>query len=158
MQLKAYKLDYFMKRILMLFIVVSLAYACKSTKDSKSSSASSSKSISGKLQEVWILDEMNGKKVTDKDFGKNLPKIEVNSSAASFTGNTGCNAIKGFLFSKGSGELQLLNITSEKKKCAAADKEDEFLKLLKTTTNYKTGDDKLSLANQFGPTLVFKKM
>ncbi|MDX6183423.1 META domain-containing protein [Flavobacterium flavipigmentatum] len=147
-----------MKRILMLLITASLAYSCNATKEAKPTTNSLSKAIENKLQEVWVLDEMNGKKVTESDFEQQLPKVEINTSAESFTGNSGCNAIKGFLFSKEKGELQFLNVSSETKKCPAAKKEDEFLRLLKTTTNYTRKSEKLSLFNQFGPTLVFKKL
>lgn len=157
MQIKTYKLNYYMKRILILFIAASMAYGCKSSKGGISTTKSESKTIDNKLEEVWVLDEMNGKKVTADDFAKSLPKIEINSPKANFTGNSGCNAIKGNLFSRRNGEIQFLNVTSEKNKCAAARKEDEFLRLLKSNTTYSKRDDKLLLSNQFGPTLVFKK-
>jgi len=144
-----------MKRILMLFIALSLAYSCKSTKDGNSTSVNS-KTIEKKLQQTWTLEELNGKKIASADFQKSVPKIEVKSST--FTGSTGCNTINGNLFSKGSKEIQFLNLTSETKKCPTAKKEEEFLKLLKTTTNYSVNNDKLTLSNQFGPTMVFKKV
>jgi len=141
-----------MKRILMLFIALSLAYSCKSTKDGNSTSVNS-KTIEKKLQQTWILENLNGKIVTEKDFS-NLPKIEMSSST--FSGSTGCNAIKGNLLSKGGGQIQFLNLTSETKKCAAK-KEEEFLKLLKTTSAYSIKDNKLFLSNQFGLTMSFRK-
>ncbi|MBF4487817.1 META domain-containing protein [Flavobacterium sp. CSZ] len=55
---------------------------------------------------------------------------------STFSGSTECNAINGNLFSKGSKEIQFLNLTSETKKCSTAKKEEEFVKLLKTTTSY----------------------
>lgn len=143
-----------MKRILMLFIAVSLTYSCNSTKDANSTASVNSKTIEKKLQQTWTLEELNGKKITQGDFQK-TPKIEVKSST--FTGSTGCNTISGNLFSKSSKELQFLNLTSENKKCSTAKKEEEFVKLLKTTTSYSIDNDKLSLSNQFGPTMVFKK-
>lgn len=144
-----------MKRILMLFIAVSLTYGCKSTKEGNSTTSINSKTIEKKLQQTWILEELNGKKIAQSDFQKSTPKIEVKSST--FSGSTGCNAINGNLLSKGSKEIQFLNLTSENKKCSTAKKEEEFVKLLKTTTNYSIDHDKLSLSNQFGPTMVFKK-
>jgi len=139
----------------MLFIALSLAYSCKSAKDGNSTSVNS-KTIEKKLQQTWTLEELNGKKIASADFQKNAPKIEVKS--ATFSGSTGCNAISGNLFSKGSREIQFLNLTSETKKCPTAKKEEEFLKLLKTTTNYSIDNERLSLYNQFGPTMVFKKV
>ena len=142
-----------MKRILILFIAVSLTYSCKSTKDANATADVNAKAIEKKLQQTWILENLNGKIVTEKDFS-NLPKIEMSSST--FSGSTGCNAIKGNLLSKGGGQIQFLNLTSETKKCAAK-KEEEFLKLLKTTSAYSIKDNKLFLSNQFGLTMSFRK-
>jgi len=142
-----------MKRILILFIAVSLTYSCKSTKDANATADVNAKAIEKKLQQTWILENLNGKIVTEKDFS-NLPKIEMSSST--FSGSTGCNAIKGNLLSKGGGQIQFLNLTSETKKCAAK-KEGEFTQLLKTTSAYSIKDNKLFLSNQFGLTMSFRK-
>lgn len=142
-----------MKRILMLFIAVSLAYSCKSTKDANNGTSTVEKSIEKKLQQTWILENLNGKVITDKDFSS-LPKIELTSSA--FSGSTGCNGIKGNLLSKDAGQIQFLNLTSETKKCGAK-KETEFLQLLRTTSGYSIENNTLHLSNQFGLTMSFKK-
>ncbi|WP_095951661.1 META domain-containing protein [Flavobacterium sp. ACN6] len=144
-----------MKRILMLFIAVSLAYSCKSTKEAstETGTAAVEKSIEKKLQQTWILENLNGKVLTEKDFSK-FPKIDMTSSA--FSGSTGCNAIKGNLLSKGAGQIQFLNLTSETKKCDSK-KEAEFLQLLRTTSGYSIENNKLYLSNQFGLTMSFKK-
>jgi heat shock protein HslJ len=142
-----------MKRILMLFIAVSLACSCKSAKDKSSTASTSEPSIEKKLQQTWVLENLNGKLVTEKDFST-LPKIVMNSST--FSGSTGCNAIKGNLLSKGEQQIQFLNLTSETKKCDAK-KEVEFLQLLRTNSGYSIKDNKLFLSNQFGLTMSFKK-
>lgn len=140
-----------MKKILMLFIAVTLAYSCKSTKNANATTDASS--IEKKIQQTWILENLNGKVVTEKDFSI-LPKVVLSSST--FSGSTGCNVIKGNLFSKGAGQLQFLNFTSETKKCDAK-KEGEFSQLLKTTSGYSVENNKLMLSNQFGLTMSFKK-
>jgi len=140
-----------MKKILMLFIAVTLAYSCKSTKNANATTDASS--IEKKIQQTWILENLNGKVVTEKDFSI-LPKVVLSSST--FSGSTGCNAIKGNLFSKGAGQIQFLNFTSETKKCDAK-KEGEFSQLLKTTSGYSVENNKLMLSNQFGLTMSFKK-
>ena len=142
-----------MKRILMLFIAVSLTYSCKSTKSTSTGNSTAEKSIEKKLQQTWILENLNGKVLTQKDFST-FPTISIASST--FSGSTGCNAIKGNLLSKDAGLLQFLNITSETKKCDAK-KEAEFLQLLRTTSGYSIENNKLFLTNQFGLTMSFKK-
>ena len=142
-----------MKKILMLFIAVSLAYSCKSSKGTNSTATVSENSAEKKLQQTWILENLNGKVITEKDFSSS-PKVEMTSS--SFSGTTGCNAIKGNLLSSGAGKLQFQNITSETKKCDAK-KEAEFIQLLRTTSGYSIENNKLFLSNQFGLTMSFKK-
>lgn len=137
----------------MLLIAVSLTYSCKSTKSTNTGTGTVEKSIEKKLQQTWILENLNGKVITEKDFS-NFPKISITSST--FSGSTGCNAINGNLLSKGANQLQFLNFTSETKKCGAK-KEGEFLQLLKTTSGYSIEDNKLFLSNQFGLTMSFKK-
>lgn len=137
----------------MLFIAVSLAYSCKSTKDTKSTTSTTESSIEKKLQQSWVLENLNGKVVTEKDFSV-LPKIVITPST--FSGSTGCNGIKGNLLSKGAEQLQFLNLTSETKKCDAK-QEGEFVQLLRTTSGYSIKDNKLYLSNQFGLTMSFKK-
>lgn len=144
-----------MKKTFILLMAMSFLSSCKSTKDTNAM-GTDAKAIENKLSEVWTLEMMNGKQVTAKDFNQ-LPKIELTPSTATFSGNTGCNDMKGVLYSKGKGQLRFLNITSEKKKCKAAKKEDEFMKLLKTTERYSIDNSKLTFENMFGTSLVFKK-
>lgn len=142
-----------MKRILMLLIAMVLVCSCKSTKETKTTTSASQDLVEKKLQQTWILENLNGKVITDKEFSSS-PKIVITSSA--FSGSTGCNALKGNLVSKGDGKIQFLNFTTETKKCDAK-KEGEFTQLLKTTSGYSIKDNKLFLSNQFGLTMSFKK-
>lgn len=137
-------------------MAMSFLSSCKPTKDTNAM-GTDAKVIENKLSEVWILEMMNGKQVTAKDFMNQLPEIELTPSTATFSGYTGCNAMKGVLYSKGKGQLRFLNITSEKKKCKEAKKEEEFMKLLKTTERYSVENGKLTFENMFGTSLVFKK-
>lgn len=137
----------------MLFIAVALVYSCKSAKDTKSTTSSTETSIEKKLQQSWVLENLNGKVITEKDFTV-FPKLIITPST--FSGSTGCNAFKGNLLSKGAEQVQFLNLTSETKKCDAK-KEGEFLQLLRTNSGYSIKDGKLFLSNQFGLTMSFKK-
>lgn len=136
----------------MLFILATLAFSCKSTKGTHST-VSAEGSVEKKLQQTWILENLNGKVMTEKDFAA-MPKIVL--TPAAFSGSTGCNAIKGNLSSKGEKQIQFLNLTSETKKCDSK-KEAEFLQLLRTNSGYSVENNKLFLSNQFGLTMSFKK-
>ena len=142
-----------MKRILMLIIAVTVVCSCKSSKTTNSAVATNENAAEKKLQQTWILENLNGKVITEKDFSS-FPKLVMNSS--NFTGFTGCNAINGNLLSKGEGKLQFSAVTAETKKCEAK-KEGEFLQLLRTTSGYSIENNKLYLSNQFGLTMSFKK-
>ncbi|WP_281232672.1 META domain-containing protein [Flavobacterium gelatinilyticum] len=142
-----------MKKIVMLFAAVLVICGCKSSKDAGSGSVVSDNSIEKKLKQTWILENLNGKMITEKDFSS-FPKLEM--GASTFSGSTGCNGIKGDLSSKGAGKLQFQSITAETKKCNAK-KEGEFLQLLRTTSGYSIENNKLYLSNQFGLTMSFKK-
>lgn len=137
----------------MLCIAVSLACSCKSSKGTNSAAVISENSVEKKLQQTWILENLNGKVITEKDFSS-FPKVVM--SASNFSGSTGCNGIKGNLLSSEAGKIQFQNITSETKKCDAK-KEAEFLQLLRTTSGYSIENNKLFLSNQFGLTMSFKK-
>lgn len=137
----------------MLFIAVTLVYSCKTNKRTNTTSSVNEKSVERKLQQNWVLENLNGKVITEKDFS-NLPKITITSST--FSGTTGCNAIKGDVLSKGEGRIQFASFTSETKKCDAK-REAELIQLLKTTTGYSIENNKLYLSNQFGLTMSFKK-
>lgn len=137
----------------MLFIAVSLACSCKSTKTTNSTASANENAIEKKLQQTWVLENLNGKLITNKDFSIS-PTLQLASS--SFSGSTGCNGIKGSLLSDGAGKLKFPNVTSETKKCDAK-KEGEFLQLLRTTSSYSIENNKLYLSNQFGLTMSFKK-
>ena len=137
----------------MLLMTALLVCSCKSTKETKSTASVNENSVEKKLQQTWILENLNGKVITDKDFSSS-PKIVIAPSA--FSGSTGCNAVKGNLVSKGEGKIQFSNFTTETKKCDAK-KEGELLQLLKTTSGYSIKDNKLFLSNQFGLTMSFKK-
>lgn len=137
----------------MLLIAVSLTYSCKTAKEANVIASANEKSVEKKLQQTWVLENLNGKVVTEKDFST-LPKIAITSST--FSGSTGCNAVKGDVISKGEGKIQFPNFTSETKKCDAK-KEGELIQLLKTTSGYSIENNKLYLSNQFGLTMSFKK-
>lgn len=138
----------------MLIVAVTLVCGCKSSKTTNSTVSTNESLAEKKLQQTWVLENLNGKVITDKDFAVS-PKLVMGSS--NFSGTTGCNAIKGDLTSKGEGKLQFATITSETKKCEAK-KEGEFLQLLRTTSGYSIDNNKLYLSNQFGLTMSFKKV
>jgi len=51
-----------------------------------------------RLADIWVLEELNGTKITSTDFAKELPLIEINTTDNKFNGYAGCNRMNGTLF------------------------------------------------------------
>ncbi|WP_264564242.1 META domain-containing protein [Flavobacterium sp. N3904] len=110
-----------------------------------------------RLHDIWVLEKLNGGKVSLTNFNKELPNLEINSSTNRFMGYAGCNRMNGTIFFE-RGLLRFTNIINTRMACGENNKENEFLKALQSTTNYKVENMKLVLTNPSGGKLVFKKV
>lgn len=110
-----------------------------------------------RLHDIWVLEQLNGKKVSLADFSKELPNLEINSSSNQFMGFAGCNRMNGAVFFE-RGLLRFTNVITTRMFCGENNKENEFLKTLQSTTTYKVENLRLILTNQSGNKLVFKKV
>jgi heat shock protein HslJ/uncharacterized membrane protein len=110
-----------------------------------------------RLYDIWVLEELNGKKITVADFQKELPRVEINASENRFMGFGGCNQISGSIFYE-KDLLRFTNAISTLMACAPGNKEDEFVQALQSTTTYTIGNNRLTLSNPSGKLLVFKKV
>jgi heat shock protein HslJ len=110
-----------------------------------------------RLHDIWVLEQLNGQKVSLTDFSKELPNLEINSSSNQFMGFSGCNRMNGQLFFE-KGLLRFTKVITTRMACGDNNKENEFLKTLQSTTNYKVENRRLTLTNPSGVELVFKKV
>ena len=110
-----------------------------------------------RLHDIWILEKLNGENVNQSNFAKELPNLEINSSANQFLGFAGCNRMNGTIFFE-RGLLRFTNIITTRMACGPNIKENEFLKALQSTTNYKVENMRLILTNPSGTELIFKKV
>ncbi|MDX6183424.1 META domain-containing protein [Flavobacterium sp. Fl-77] len=110
-----------------------------------------------RLHDIWVLEELNGKKVAISDVSKELPRIEINAAKNEFMGFGGCNSINGRLFYE-KDSLRFTNVTSTMMACVPSNYEEEFLKTLQTTTQYFIGNNQLSLSDASGLRLIFRKV
>jgi heat shock protein HslJ len=110
-----------------------------------------------RLHDIWVLEQLNGQKVSVTDFSKELTNLEINSSTNQFMGFAGCNRMSGSIFFE-RGLLRFTNIITTRMACGSNNKENEFLKTLQSTTNYKVENMRLTLTNPSGEELVFKKV
>lgn len=109
-----------------------------------------------RLNDVWVLESLNGKEITKGDF-KELPNLEINTSSNQFRGFAGCNRMRGALFFE-RNIIRFTNIITTKMACEAGNKEDVFLDAIKNTTTYQIGNNRLKLDNQNGISIVFRKI
>ncbi len=107
------------------------------------------------LEAKWVLYSMAADTVTASQFNDTLPYLYVYSRGNSFEGNSGCNIIRGRIFSERS-LLRFTDLNLTKRKCGNIAKEEEFTKALQFSTQYALENDKLILSNHAGVTLVFK--
>ncbi|WP_337966592.1 META domain-containing protein [uncultured Flavobacterium sp.] len=110
-----------------------------------------------RLHDIWVLEELNGKKVVLTDFQRELPRIEIHAADNKFMGFGGCNSIGGTIFYE-KDLLRFSNVISTLMACAPGNKEGEFIKALQSTTTYTIGNNRLTLSNPSGKLLVLRKV
>lgn len=110
-----------------------------------------------RLHDIWVLEELNGKKVGIADFSKELPQMEVNAKENTFSGHAGCNRMNGQLFFE-KGLLRFANVVTTRMMCGPGNKEGEFVKALSSSIHYKIENNRLTLSNPDKTTVVFKKV
>jgi heat shock protein HslJ len=110
-----------------------------------------------RLQDIWVLEELNGEKVSVADFSKELPNMEINTANNTFMGFAGCNRMNGSVFFE-KGLLRFTKVITTRMACGGDNKESLFLKTLQSTTTYKIENLRLKLSNPSGTEIVFKKV
>ena len=110
-----------------------------------------------RLHDIWVLEKLNGKTVSQADFGKEIPNLEINSTNNNFLGYAGCNRMSGTIFFE-NGLLRFTNIITTRMVCPGVNKESEFLKALQSASTYIIENRLLILSNPSGEKLVFKKV
>jgi heat shock protein HslJ len=110
-----------------------------------------------RLNDIWVLEKLNGTEVSLEDFAKEIPTLEINSSNKTFFGYAGCNRMNGSLFSE-NDLLRFTKIVITKMMCQPHNKESEFLKALQSTITYNIEHNQLKLSNPDRELLIFKKI
>ncbi len=110
-----------------------------------------------RLHDIWILEELNGRKISKEDFSKEFPLLEIYASTNTFLGFAGCNRMNGSLFFE-KGKLRFINLATTKMMCEPANKEAEFITALQNTNIYQIGNNRLILSNSSGVKIIFKKI
>ena len=106
-----------------------------------------------RLHDIWALEAMNGKPIEVRQYGKECPRIEINSSQNTFMGSAGSHEISGKIFF----ERGLLRFTDIAAPQNLSDVEKGFIKNLQSATGYTLENNRLLLFNPAGELLRFKK-
>jgi len=110
-----------------------------------------------RLHDIWVLEVLNGRKISKVDFSKEFPKMEIYAKDNKFIGFSGCNQMNGSLFFE-KGKLRFTNIASTKMMCEPANKEAEFITALQSSNKYLIENNRLILSNSSEVKLIFKKI
>ncbi|MGA9638899.1 META domain-containing protein [Flavobacterium sp.] len=110
-----------------------------------------------RLHDIWVLEELNGKKIKKEDFSKSLPLIEIYASTNKFSGFSGCNQMNGTLFCENK-KLRFMNVVTTEKMCEISNKEPEFITTLQSVNAYTIENNRLILSNTAGKQIKFKKI
>lgn len=111
-----------------------------------------------RLHDIWVLESLNGRKVSASDFSRELPSMELHPRDARFSGYSGCNRMNGELFFD-RGLLRFTKVATTRMACVnGSENEQSFLKALQSSTGYRIGNNRLTLFNPDRELLVFKKV
>ncbi|WP_130735253.1 META domain-containing protein [Flavobacterium sp. J27] len=110
-----------------------------------------------RLHDIWVLEQLNGKKVDATDFSKEFPQLEIKAQENTFSGFAGCNQMQGRLFFEPK-KIRFINVVTTEMACEPTNKETEFLKALSSTTTYTIENNRLYLSNPNKKLLILKKI
>ena len=105
-----------------------------------------------RLNVVWILRDLAGKRMTSMDFGKELPYLDFHIHDGFFAGFAGCNRIQGKLELREHDYIALGEVSGSRMQCNTANKESDFLEMLKRVKRYEVRSNRLYLFNAAGKT------
>ena len=131
---------------LLIFIVTIFFLSC----------SSGSKVSNPLIDDIWILDFVEGVDYHPTPDNKNRPMIEIHSKDNEVTGSTGCNSLNGKVNINGK-EIFFSDIITTEKFCENSI-ESEFLVALGMVNNYEIEKLKLNLYRDTEILLVFQKM
>lgn len=109
-----------------------------------------------RLHDIWLLESINGETADGKNFMKELPQIEINTTEMNFSGSGGCNRINGIIEVKGNS-IKFDRIISTRMMCPGTGERD-FLAALQNVNAWSIEKNKLYLIQDGKTVIVFKKI
>ena len=111
-----------------------------------------------RLNDIWVMEEMTGAELSKDKLLKGLPTFEFNVKDMRFSGHAGCNNLTCGIELKGN-KIIFGNIAATMMACPNMEIERAVVDALnKKSFSYKIENLKLTLENQTGVKMVFKKV
>ena len=111
-----------------------------------------------RLQDIWVLDSINKKKMHATDFMKGLPYLEFNLTEKKILGHTGCNNINCTMEVLGK-KIKFGNISATRMACKNMEFEPTYLQMLDSKTiSYYIKPGKLYLQVSSDSLFVYRKV
>lgn len=111
-----------------------------------------------RLNDIWVMTEFAGVKLSKDKFFKGLPTFEFQLKERRLIGHTGCNSIRSSLEIKGN-QIQFGKIISTKMACPEMEVENKIIQAIsEKSLTYKIKDLTLTLEDDAGNLMLFKKV
>ena len=144
----------FKSAVFSILLVISFA-SCKPGPEKRETLRSREKA-GHKLNNIWILEELEGVKINEKDFGTELPNIDTDAAELKFAGFAGCNRIGGKLFLE-KKLLRFIDISTTEMMCPNYSQERKLVLVLQNATHYEIKNNRLYLFNPQEAKAIFRK-
>lgn len=112
--------------------------------------------VDKRLHDIWVLEELNGEKVSTSDFPREFPRLEIQAVDQRFLGFTGCNQMFGKINVE-NGMFKFKDVGATKMLCEGVN-ETVLLKTMELITHYQLKGTKLLLFTSNGNAMTFKKV
>jgi heat shock protein HslJ/uncharacterized membrane protein len=111
-----------------------------------------------RINDIWVLESINNKKLTATDFIKGLPQLEINIAQQKVFGHTGCNNISGAIELQGK-KIRFGYLASTRMACPNPEFENKYLNSFSDhTIPYFIEPGKLHLEISTDSTFIYRKI
>ena len=111
-----------------------------------------------RLNDIWKMEEMTGIELKKEELMKGMPTFDFNIKEMKFSGHAGCNNLTGKIDVKGN-KISFGNIAATMMACPDMQVERAVIDALnKKVFTYKIENIELTLENESGVKMVFKKI
>lgn len=138
------------------FILITLAFSLNFGGSTLYAQQKPKLSQEERLNDSWILKEIDGKDADPKEFPSGFPTLQFYTSKDKVNGYSGCNRFHGKLIVKGN-KVRMEDIIATKMACPGVDSEEDFLETLADVREYKIEGAILELKLDDEVLLVFKR-